>query len=192
MDKESIKGHGVTKLMPLIRSAIWAKQYKQRHGVVSWLESHRLSRITDFIKKNEISNELAKDHSSALGEFYDWVTDNSEEFEVWMASKSPANAAKLACQNNVRLCPQAEKFVLEKASSRGSTFLEYCSHFGIVLKEMSNVTLKAAFGEKSSYEKRYIKRIEEKKKTLKSFLVQLINIEQVDPTKTVQELVESL
>ncbi len=196
IDKEFIKGFGVTKLMPLIRSAIWMRNYKNNHGNIAWAESHRLSRINDFLTKHQKDiSDLAnfrQDYANALGEFYDWILNDQSDFEVWMASKSPSNAARLACSYNFRFCPQAEKFILDKASSKGSTFLEYCSHFGIVLKEMSNVTLKAAFGEKAQYEKRYIKRIEEKKKTLKSFLIQLMNIDQIDPKQTVEELVESL
>lgn len=176
---EALKSKGVTFWIDLIRTAYYANHYKNGNNTwyVGWVDR----KVDEFAKKG-FSKEEVK-------EFFEWLmTDEGQE---WFAKKSPSNAAKFAVRWRKRLCPSAEKFVVEKAKDRGS-LLEYCTTFGIILDNMERVTLKAAFGEDSAHQKRYIKHIEETKKKLKSFLAQMVDNNQIDPNKTVKELLETL
>jgi hypothetical protein len=126
-----------------------------------------------------------------VNELLDWGFNNPKELEIFVARRSPRSAAEMAVRRNRRLCEEAEKIVSEKAKDKG-TLLDYCGKFGVILDDMSKITLKAAFQEKSWREKRYIKKIEDTKRQLKSFLSQMVAVGQIDPTQTVEELVSSL
>lgn len=177
MSIEYVKKKGVTYWMSLIRTAY----YCQKIAGNSWYQSYRDRQIDDHARRG-FTKEQVK-------EFFDWIT--TDEGQEWFARKSPSNAATVAIRNRFRFCPAAEKFIVEKAKDRGS-LLEYCITFGIVMDNIEKVTLKAAFADDSANEKRYIKHIEESKKKVKEFLSQLVSINQVDPNKTVKELLDTL
>lgn len=124
-------------------------------------------------------------------ELIQWGHRNLTELEIFMAGRSPSTVANWSVRHNRRLCPEAEKVVKEKAKDR-STLLEYCSHFSIVLDDLTKVTMKAAFEENSRRETAYIKKIELTKKRTKEFLAQMVNIGEIDPNISVRELLESL
>jgi hypothetical protein len=175
---EALKNKGVTFWLDLIKTKYYASHNQDSSWYAGWIDR----KTVEWQKKGNYSKEEVK-------EFFDWIgTDDGEE---WFAQKSPSNASKFAVRWRRRLCPKAEKFVIEKAKDRGS-LLEYCMTFGIVLDNMERVTLKAAFGEDSYHQKRYIKHIEETKKKVKGFLSQLVNNGQVDSTKTIKEFLESV
>jgi hypothetical protein len=122
-------------------------------------------------------------------ELIQWGHKNLTELEVFMAGRSPGTIAQWSVSNNRRLCPEAEKIVKDKAKDR-STLLDYCSHFGVVLDDLTRVTMKAAFQENSRRETAYIKKIELTKKKTKEFLSQMVNIGEIDPNVSVKELLE--
>jgi hypothetical protein len=176
---ENIKAKGVTCCLPLIRTAWQCVHYER----TPWYAGYRDRQVKNFVKNNSTLTE------AEVSEFFDWIV--TENGQAWFAQKSPSNAAKFAIRWNRRLCPSAEKFIIEKAKDRGS-LLSYCAKFGIVMQNMEKVTLKAAFGEDAKYEKDYIKHIEETKKKLKEFLAQLVNINQVNPELTIKQLLDTL
>lgn len=124
-------------------------------------------------------------------ELFSWAVQNPLELEVYLAGRSPGTVSRWAISWRRRLCPEAEKIVKDKAGDR-STLLDYCMHFGILLDDVSKVTFKAAFGEKSQREKAYIKKMELTKKRLKEFLGQMVKTGQLDTALTVGELLETL
>lgn len=129
--------------------------------------------------------------AAAASKLFDWGRNNPAELEIFIAKRSPSTAAKLAVSNRRRLCPEAEKFVTAKAGDR-ATLLEYCGQFGIVLDDLTKITMKAAFNDEATREKRYIKKLDSTKRTVRSFLSQMVNIGRIDPNVTVKELIESL
>lgn len=178
---EALKSKGVTFWIDLIRTAYYAMHHKNSQNSGGWYAGWVDRKLKEFAKKGFSEQEVQ--------DFFNWIlTDEGQE---WFARKSPSNASKFAVRWRRRLCPSAEKFILEKAKDRGS-LLEYCMTFGIVLDNMEKVTLKAAFDDDSAQQKRYIKHIEETKKKLKSFLAQMVDNNQIDPNKTVKELLETL
>lgn len=188
-----IKDFGVTRLISHIRSGYRLRQYTNSHGM-GWLKDRTILDLSEDIKiwaarmglpvpEEEARTDMARD-------FIEWVMDNPKEVEVWLAKKSPSNACKLAISYRTRLQPEAEKIIMEKAKDK-SNLLEYCSFFSVVLTDLTNVTLKAAFAE-GEQEKKYIKKLAETKKNLKMFLVQLLNADQIKSGQTVLELLETL
>lgn len=124
-------------------------------------------------------------------ELIQWGHRNLTELEIFMAGRSPSTVANWSVRHNHRLCPEAEKVVKEKAKDR-ATLLEYCSHFSIVLDDLTKVTMKAAFQENSRRETAYIKKIELTKKRTKEFLEQMVSIGEIDKNISVKELLEAL
>lgn len=147
--------------------------------------SWRMSRISKEYSKGDPERE------KEVEELFRWGIQNPDELEVYIAGRSPGTIARWAVSWNRRLCPEAEKIVKGKAADR-STLLDYCSHFGILLDDVSKVTLKAAFGQDSRREKAYIKKMEHTKRKLKEFLGQMVNVGGVDPAISVKELLEAL
>lgn len=170
---------GVTFWIGLIKKAYYLNTLNQN--------DHWVSRSKTYIIK-EFEKSASFPYEEVLA-FYEWVT--TEEGQTWFAQKSPSNAAGVAIRNRFRLCPAAEKYIVEKAKDRGA-LLEYCMTFGILLQNASNVTLKAAFGDNARHEKRYIKFVEETKKKVKSFLCQLVDMGQISADQTVKDLMETL
>lgn len=145
-------------------------------------------------RRDRLSTDYAKGDSSREEEcvaLFDWARDNPLDLEVYLAGRSPSTITKWAVSYSRRLCPEAEKIVKEKAGDR-STLLDYFSHFGVLLDDVSRVTFKAAFTEDSHREKAYIKKIEHTKKRIKEFLGQMVNAGQLDTALTVGELIETL
>ena len=120
-----------------------------------------------------------------------WAYCNPEELEVYMAGRSPGTIAQWAAGHNRRLCREAERLVKDKAKDR-STLLDYFSHFGIVIDDLTKVTMKAAFDQESRRETAYIKKIELTKKRTREFLEQLVAIGHIDSGITVGQLIETL
>lgn len=180
---------GVTRLISMVRRGYSLRKYDH-----DW--------VRDRCAKDFASDCLRRYHAEigvvlTEGEwksfainFMEWVKNNHKDVELWLAKKSPANAGKLAVTYRTRLHEEAEKIIMDKAKDKAG-LLEYCSFFAIVLPDLTNVTLKAAFAD-GDREKKYIKKLEETKRSLKSFLVQLLNAEQIKSDQTVSELVESL
>jgi len=117
---------------------------------------------------------------SDVNNFITWVKENPQEVELWLAWGK-------------RLHPEVEKILLEKGKDKIG-ILEYCTKFGIIIPDSSKVTLKAAFsgGRDSWREKRYVKKIEETKKHMKGFLVQMIGLGQIRGDQTIAEVLETL
>lgn len=181
---ETVKSLGVTRTLPLIRLGYRFRRYSTQNYNYSWLMDRE---VKNFIAANpQISESSTKD-------FINWAKDNPQDVELWLVSKSPSNAAKLSVSNNARLHPEAEKIVLERGKDKIG-LLEYCTKFGIIIPDSSKVTLKAAFsGDRDSWrEKRYVKKIEETKKHLKGFLVQMVGLGQIRENQTVAEVLETL
>ena len=130
-----------------------------------------------------------------INQNYSWLIDrevkNFIRVELWLVSNAPACAAKLAVSNGKRLHPESEKIILEKGKDKIG-ILEYCTKFGIIIPDSSKVTLKAAFADNSWREKRYVKKIEETKKHMKGFLVQMIGLGQIRGDQTISEVLETL
>ena len=133
---ESVKQLGVTRALPLIRLGYRIRRYAT--------QNYNYSLLMDREEKNFIS---ASPHvsESSVKEFINWVRENPQDVELWLVSKSPSNAAKLAVSwGKARLHPEAEKILLDKAKDKVG-LLEYCTKFGIIIPDSSKVTLKAAF-----------------------------------------------
>lgn len=180
---DELKKKGVTYWISLIKSAYYHREFSTKYTGNSWYSSY-----LDRMVKNHIDEKKDFD-AKQIKEFLMWVL--TTEGEIWFAQKSPSNASKLAIRYRQRLSKESEKIVVEKAKDRGS-LLEYCSTFGIILPNMEKVTLKAAFNDDSTYERDYIRHIEETKSQLKGFLSQLVDINQIDQNQTVKELLETL
>lgn len=145
-------------------------------------------------KMNRLSKDYSKDDEERqreVEELFAWGVGNPRELEVYMAGRSPGTVSRWAISWNRRLCDEAESIVKGKAGDR-STLLDYCSHFGILLDDVSKVTMKAAFGEGSQREKAYIRKMEHTKKKIKEFLGQMVRTGQLDSGVTVGDLIETL
>lgn len=145
-------------------------------------------------KLGRISKEYSNgdpEKEKEIEELFSWGVNNPHELEVYMAGRSPGTASKWAISWSRRLCPEAEKIVKEKAGDR-SALLDYFMHFGILLGDISKVTMKAAFDDKSHREKAYIKKIEHTKGKIKEFVSQMVANGDLDPSITVKELMETL
>lgn len=188
MDIELRNKVGASRLVSLIRAGYRMRQY-DHHWIID-----RMSKdfAVDMIRKpSPTLPQLTEDQWNVFGrDFIEWVKTHTNEVEMWLVNKSPAVACKLAISYRYRLHSEAEKIIIQKAKDKAG-LLEYCTTFGIVLPDLTNVTLKAAFGE-GDREKRYIKKLEETKRSLKHFLVQLLNAQQIQPGQTVDELVRVL
>ena len=123
-------------------------------------------------------------------EFIDWCVQDDKQLQVFIATRSPSTAAELSIRYSKRLCPDAEKIVVDKAKDKPK-LLEYCGRWGILLGDMSKVTMRAAFAEDATREKAYIRKLEHTKKKIKEFLEQMVDIGQLDSGTTVKELIET-
>jgi hypothetical protein len=181
---ENVKALGVTKTLTLVRTGYRIRRYTTQNYNYSWLMDRE---VKNFISANPQVGE------SSAKEFINWVKDSPQDVELWLVRKSPSNAAKLAVSNNARLHPEAEKIVLERGKDKVG-LLEYCTKFGIIIPDSSKVTLKAAFsGDRDSWrEKRYVKKIEETKKHMRGFLVQMVGLGQIRENQTIAEVLETL
>ncbi|NBT35843.1 MAG: hypothetical protein EBT03_09975 [Betaproteobacteria bacterium] len=180
---EQVKKLGVTRTLPLVRMGYRLRKYETQNYNYSWMVERE---VKNFIAVNPgISELMAKD-------FIDWVKDNVHEVELWLVTKSPSNAAKLAVSwGKTRIHPEAEKILLEKAKDKIG-LLQYCTKFGIIIPDSSKVTLKAAFSDDSWREKEYVKKIEETKRNLKSFITQMVGLGHIREDQTISEVLEIL
>ena len=185
---ESIKQLGVSRTLTLVRFG-----YRLRHYInqnYSWLIDRE---VKNFIRVNV--NTFCE---SDVTTFINWVKENPQEVELWLVSNAPACAAKLAVSNGKRLHPESEKIILEKGKDKIGIAVPTrsipwrCTKFGIIIPDSSKVTLKAAFADNSWREKRYVKKIEETKKHMKGFLVQMIGLGQIRGDQTISEVLETL
>lgn len=179
---ERAKARTLKEIGSVVRSLMWADRYESHNPTVS---SWRLERV---VRKYAGDSESLRAECEA---FVAWGTSDQEALQVYLAKRSPSMAAEVALRAGRRLCPAAEKFIKEKASSRPK-LLEYCGEFGIVLDESTGVTLKASFDQEAWREKDYIKKIEHNKKRTREFLEQLVATGQLDSGITVGELIETL
>lgn len=179
---ESVKKLGASRAAPLIRGGYRLRRYSASQ-FPQWLVDRE---VKWFTARHPVSEADAT-------EFLKWIANSPHDVENWLVSKSPAMAAKLAVSNRTRLHPEAEKTLLQKGKDKAG-LLDYCTHFGIIIADSSNVTLKAAFSDDRSAwrEKRYIKKMEETKRNLKLFLAQMVNAGQVRMDQTVSEVMESI
>ena len=180
---ESIKQLGVSRTLTLVRVGYRIRHYINQNHNYSWLIDRE---VKNFIRVNV--NTFCE---SDLTTFINWVKENPQEVELWLVSNAPACAAKLAVSHGKRLHPESEKIILEKGKDKIG-ILEYCTKFGIIIPDSSKVTLKAAFADNSWREKRYVKKIEETKKHMKGFLVQMIGLGQIRGDQTISEVLETL
>jgi len=174
-----------------------SRTLKEISGVLRSCYSWRVRNVslnhTEWTQSKHI-NKYSKgdphraDECSAL---IQWAYCNLEELEVYMAGRSPGTIAQWAVAHNRRLCLEAERLVKDKAKDR-ATLLDYCTHFGIVIEDLTKVTMKAAFDQESRRETAYIKKIELTKKRTREFLEQLVAIGHIDSGITVGQLIETL
>lgn len=176
---ERAKGRTLKEIAAILRMA-----YRYR-GSNPNLGSWSMTRISkDYCKD-------AAEREKEVQELFNWGVLNPDELEVYVAGRSPGSVASWSVSHNRRLCKEAEDIVKEKAKGR-STLLDYCSHFGILLDDVSSITMKAAFGDKSHREKAYIRKIEHTKGKIKEFVSQMVANGDLDPSITVKELMETL
>jgi hypothetical protein len=104
-----LKEAGVTKLLPLIRIG-----YSVRRGAPGsgWYFENTVKRFA-----NKYPDSVPEIEAAAK-DFVKWIATSPDEAEVWMVTRSPSNAAKLAISNRFRLSPEAEKILVEKAKDR--------------------------------------------------------------------------
>ncbi len=179
-DLDSFKKMPMSVIYPILKEAHWYHGLDQK--VPQWSRDRVLNRFKSA--NPNLPCELA-------AELLDWGFNNPKELEIFVARRSPRSAAEMSVRRNRRLCEEAEKIVANKAKDK-ATLLDYCGKFGVILDDMSKITLKASFQDDSWREKKYIKKIEETKRQLKGFLTQMLSIGQIDPNQTVDELVKSL
>lgn len=181
---ERAKGRTLKEITHVLR---WAYRWGgQPTGVVnSYGYSWRKDRITQDYAKGD------PDKQEECEALFSWGVQNPHELEVYLAGRSPGTVSNWAVSYNRRLCDEAERIVKDKAKDR-STLLDYCSHFGVLLDDVSKITMKAAFEDNSRREKAYIKKMEHTKKRLKEFLGQMVKTGQLDSALTVGELIETL
>jgi len=173
---ERAKARTLKDIFPVVR-AVW-----YRHATRCRASEQRV--VQRYAGQDEARSEECE-------AFIEWAVSDKDALEEYLAKRSPSSAAEIAIRAGKRLCPAAEKIVLDKAKDK-PRLLEYCSDFGILLGDMSKVTMKAAFDENSWREKRYIKKIENTKKKIREFLEQMVANGQVESGITVGELITSL
>lgn len=175
---ERAKSRTLKEITGILRMA-----YRYRGLDPNTISSWTMDRISKEYKGDEREKEIK--------ELFYWGVLNPDELEIYVAGRSPGSIAAWSVGHNRRLCKDAEDIVKEKAKGR-STLLDYCSHFGILLNDVSSITMKAAFGEKSHREKAYIRKIEHTKGKIKEFVSQMVANGELDPAITVRELMETL
>jgi hypothetical protein len=182
-DLDSMKSLGATKLISLIRTGYRIRQYKRnRHNNYQWL----IDRDAKHFSTHHPTFDAA-----TVSSFIEWVAENPQEVETWLVQRSPAVVSKLAITWKSRLHPEPEKILLDKAKDKAG-LIDYCTHFGILIPDSSKVTLKAAFEQDAWREKRYVQKMEETKRNLKGFLIQMLNLGQINKEQTVSEVLENL
>jgi len=179
---EKAKSRTLKEVYPIVKQLIW---YPHLNGGHAKLYDWRRERIVNEYSREDESRKVE------CNAFIDWALSDQDGLENYIAERSPSSAAELALRACRRLCPSAEKLVTEKAKSKPK-LLEYCSHFGILLDDMSRITMKAAFEDDSRREKEYIKKMEHTKRKIKEFLGQMISNGQLDSGITVSQLIETL
>lgn len=189
-DLDLMKSLGATKLVSLIRTGYRMRRYQTRNYNGMWLVDRE---VKNFVSKAGFANMGAAQVEQLARGFMEWVANNPHEVEMWLVQRSPAVVAKLAVTWRTRLHPEAEKILLDKAKDKAG-LIDYCTHFGIMIPDSSKVTLKAAFeNDRSAWrEKRYVKKIEETKRNLKDFLVQMLNLGHIEKEQTVEQVLENL
>lgn len=177
---ERAKSRTLKEIGPII-SAAFMVNTTTRYNYLAWK------------KESLIKAYSAGDSSKAeeVEKFIEWCLEDRVRLQVFIATRSPSTAAALSLQYATRLCPEAEKIVTEKAKDRPK-LLEYCGRWGIILGDMSKVTMKAAFSEDATREKAYIKKLEHTKRKIKEFLEQMVSNGMMDSGTTVKELIEIL
>jgi hypothetical protein len=176
-----LKEAGVTKLLPLIRIG-----YSVRRGAPGsgWYFQNTVKRFA-----NKYPDSVPEVEAAAK-DFVNWIATSQDEAEVWMVTRSPSNAAKLAVSNRCRLSPAAEKILVEKAKDKAG-LLEYCTHFGVVLVDLTKIIMKASFDSDARREKEYVRKIQETKRNLQIFLEQMVGTGQMEPNTTVAEIISN-
>jgi len=177
-----LKEAGVTKLLPLIRIG-----YAIRRGAPGsgWYLQNTVKRFAIKYPPDSVLEVEA-----AAKDFVNWIATSQDEAEVWMVTRSPSNAAKLAVSNRCRLLPAAEKILVEKAKDRAG-LLEYCTRFGVVLGDLTKIIMKASFDSDARREKEYVRKIQETKRNLQIFLEQMVGTGQMEPNTTVAEIISN-
>jgi hypothetical protein len=185
MNMETLRDKPLAIVGPVLKEAYKLNARGVTGNVVNtWYLNHLIKSVTKEVPDDPNA-------AKAVEELLNWGRNNPQELEILIARRSPGTAARLAVSYKRRLCKEAEKFVLQKAGDR-ATLLDYCGHFGIVLDDLTKVTMKAAFNEDSWREKNYIKKMEQTKVTVRGFLAQMVNVGRIDPNITVKELIETL
>lgn len=188
MTLEDLKNMPVSHISTLVKAGYRYKKYAGNDYHHSWIEND----IKKFAKRNcHFLKVTEEELFSASKAFTDWIRYGQKEVELWLAERSPVMLAKLSISTNERLCPESEKIVLNSAKNR-SGLVDYACKFGVILPDISSVTLKAAFGEKNYREKKYIKIFEDAKRNLKDLVSQMISNGQIKSENTVQELLDAI
>ena len=188
MNVEDLKKMPVTHLAALVKAGYKYRRYADSTHYHSWIEND----IKRFAKRNAPYYKVTEQELfEASKAFSDWIRYDQKEVEIWLAERSPVMLAKLAISTNTRLGSESEKIVLSNAKNKAG-LVDYACKFGVILPDISSVTLKAAFGEKNYREKRYIKIFEESKRNLKDLVGQMLNSGQIKAENTVQELLDSI
>jgi hypothetical protein len=182
-----LKEVGVTKLLPLIRIGYSARRGARIYdsmGVGNWYFQNAVKRFA-----NKYPDSVPEVEAAAK-DFVKWIATSPDEAEVWMVTRSPSNAAKLAISNRCRLSPAAEKILVEKAKDKAG-LLEYCTKFGVVLGDLTKIMMKASFDSDARREKEYVRKIQETKRNLQIFLEQMVGTGQMEPNTTVADIISN-
>lgn len=180
MDMETLKKMPLTTVGVLLKEA-YKYPISEGGNVSQWTYNYIIKKVA----------KEDPEKARAAAQLFEWGRKNPTELEILIAKRSPGTAARLSVSRNRRLCPEAEKYVTDKAGDR-ATLLEYCGHFGIVLEDLTKVTMKAAFNDDARREKGYIKKLEGTKRVVRGFLAQMINLGRIDGNMTVREVLEEI
>ena len=177
---ETAKARTLKEIGPILSATFLASMSNASHSFFGWRR--------DRLVRNYAGADSEK--AAECNEFIDWCLEDYKRLQVFIATRSPSTAAELSIRYSQRLCPDAEKIVVDKAKDKPK-LLEYCGRWGILLGDMSKVTMRAAFAEDATREKAYIRKLEHTKKKIKEFLEQMVGIGQLDSGTTVKELIET-
>lgn len=120
------------------------------------------------------------------------------ELEVMLVSKSTLEAANYSIKvKGERLCPEAERLLLERCKGKKSRFaalLSYCGRWDIMPENMTEVTMVAGFegGRRGRIGVDFIKKLTENKRKCKELLAQIMKLEGIGEDEPIKRIMERL
>jgi hypothetical protein len=120
------------------------------------------------------------------------------DLEVMLVSKSTLEAANYSIKvKGERLCPEAERLLLERCKGKKSRFaalLSYCGRWDIMPENMTEVTMVAGFegGRRGRIGVDFIKKLTENKRKCKELLAQIMKLEGIGEDEPIKRIMERL